>query len=36
MLNWVVQAIPFAVFGVVAHVVGKTGLELFKPDFDSR
>ena len=26
MLNWVVQAIPFAVFGVV----GKTGLELFK------
>ena len=30
MLNWVVQAIPFAVFGVVAHVVGKTGLELFK------
>jgi DAACS family dicarboxylate/amino acid:cation (Na+ or H+) symporter len=26
MLGWVVQAIPFAVFGVVAHVVGRTGL----------
>jgi DAACS family dicarboxylate/amino acid:cation (Na+ or H+) symporter len=26
MLAWVVQAIPFAVFGVVAQVVGRTGL----------
>jgi DAACS family dicarboxylate/amino acid:cation (Na+ or H+) symporter len=29
MLEWVVYAIPFAVFGVVAHVVGKSGLEVF-------
>lgn len=29
MLAWVVQAIPFAVFGVVAQVVGRTGLEVF-------
>lgn len=29
MLEWVVWAIPFAVFGVVAQVVGRTGLEVF-------
>jgi Na+/H+-dicarboxylate symporter len=29
MLTWVIQLVPFAVFGVVAHVVGKTGLEAF-------
>jgi Na+/H+-dicarboxylate symporter len=30
MLLWVVKAIPFAVFGVVAQVVGKTGMEVFE------
>jgi Na+/H+-dicarboxylate symporter len=30
MLLWVVKAIPFAVFGVVAQVVGKSGLEVFE------
>ncbi|MGJ0515417.1 MAG: dicarboxylate/amino acid:cation symporter [Methylomicrobium sp.] len=30
MLLWVVKAIPFAVFGVVAQVVGKAGLEIFE------
>jgi Na+/H+-dicarboxylate symporter len=29
MLYWVVQAIPFAVFGVVAQVVGQAGLAAF-------
>jgi Na+/H+-dicarboxylate symporter len=29
MLFWVVQTIPFAVFGVVAQVVGKAGLQAF-------
>lgn len=28
-LEWVVRAVPFAVFGVVAHVVGRSGLEVF-------
>ena len=29
MLNWVVRAVPFAVFGLVAHSVGRSGLEVF-------
>ena len=29
MLEWVVQAVPFAVFGVVAQVVGRSGLSVF-------
>ncbi len=29
MLSWVVQTIPFAVFGVVAQVVGRAGLQAF-------
>lgn len=29
MLEWVVQIVPFAVFGVVAQVVGKSGLGIF-------
>jgi DAACS family dicarboxylate/amino acid:cation (Na+ or H+) symporter len=29
MLDWVVQSVPFAVFGVVASVVGKAGLSVF-------
>jgi DAACS family dicarboxylate/amino acid:cation (Na+ or H+) symporter len=29
MLTWVVQTIPFAVFGVVAQVVGRAGLQAF-------
>jgi Na+/H+-dicarboxylate symporter len=29
MLEWVVRAVPFAVFGVVAQVVGKAGLGIF-------
>lgn len=29
MLGWIVQAIPFAVFGVVAQVVGRAGLHAF-------
>ena len=31
MLEWVVQAVPFAVFGVVAKVVGQSGLSVFGP-----
>lgn len=30
MLMWVVQTIPFAVFGVVAHVVGRSGVGVFQ------
>jgi Na+/H+-dicarboxylate symporter len=30
MLSWVVQTIPFAVFGVVAHVVGRSGIGVFQ------
>jgi DAACS family dicarboxylate/amino acid:cation (Na+ or H+) symporter len=30
MLTWVVQTIPFAVFGVVAHVVGRSGIGVFQ------
>jgi Na+/H+-dicarboxylate symporter len=30
MLEWVVAAVPFAVFGVVANVVGAAGLGVFK------
>ncbi|MEP6808811.1 MAG: dicarboxylate/amino acid:cation symporter [Chthoniobacterales bacterium] len=29
MLAWVVEAVPFAVFGVVAQVVGRSGLGVF-------
>ena len=29
VLAWVVEVVPFAVFGLVAQVVGKTGLEIF-------
>lgn len=29
VLEWVVQAVPFAVFGVVAQVVGRSGLSVF-------
>ncbi len=29
MLEWVVRMVPFAVFGVVAQVVGKSGLGIF-------
>jgi DAACS family dicarboxylate/amino acid:cation (Na+ or H+) symporter len=29
MLDWVVQAVPFAVFGVVAQVVGGAGIKVF-------
>ena len=29
MLHWVVQAVPFAVFGVVAQVVGRSGIAVF-------
>jgi DAACS family dicarboxylate/amino acid:cation (Na+ or H+) symporter len=29
VLMWVVEAVPFAVFGLVAQVVGKSGLEVF-------
>lgn len=29
MLDWVVQVVPFAVFGVVAQVVGGAGLKVF-------
>ena len=29
MLQWVVEAVPFAVFGVVAHVVGRSGITVF-------
>ncbi len=30
LLEWVVQAIPWAVFGILASVVGKYGLEIFQ------
>lgn len=30
MLSWIVQAVPFAVFGVVAQVVGRSGLGVFQ------
>lgn len=30
MLLWIVRAIPFAVFGVVAQVVGRSGLAVFE------
>lgn len=30
MLEWVVLLVPYAVFGVVAKVVGSTGIEVFK------
>ena len=30
MLHWVVQAVPFAVFGVVAQVVGRSGVTVFQ------
>jgi DAACS family dicarboxylate/amino acid:cation (Na+ or H+) symporter len=30
MLTWVIAVVPFAVFGVVANVVGKAGVEVFK------
>lgn len=29
MLHWVVQVVPFAVFGVVAQVVGRSGIAVF-------
>jgi len=29
MLAWVIEAVPFAVFGVVAQVVGRAGLDIF-------
>ena len=29
MLHWIVQAVPFAVFGVVAQVVGRSGVTVF-------
>ena len=29
MLHWVVQTVPFAVFGVVAQVVGRSGVTVF-------
>ena len=29
MLHWVVRAVPFAVFALVAHSVGRSGLEVF-------
>jgi DAACS family dicarboxylate/amino acid:cation (Na+ or H+) symporter len=29
MLEWVVQIVPFAVFGLVARVVGEAGIEVF-------
>jgi DAACS family dicarboxylate/amino acid:cation (Na+ or H+) symporter len=29
MLGWVIEVVPFAVFGVVAQVVGKAGLDVF-------
>ena len=29
MLAWIIETVPYAVFGVVAHVVGKSGLETF-------
>ncbi len=29
MLGWIIQIIPFAVFGIVARVVGQTGAQVF-------
>lgn len=29
LLRWIIRLIPFAVFGVMAHVVGRAGLEVF-------
>jgi len=29
MLTWVIELVPFAVFGVIASVVGKAGLDVF-------
>ncbi|CAG7857267.1 hypothetical protein MCAMS1_02034 [biofilm metagenome] len=29
MLSWIIHAIPFAIAGVVAHIVGKSGLGVF-------
>jgi DAACS family dicarboxylate/amino acid:cation (Na+ or H+) symporter len=29
VLNWVIEVIPFAVFGLVAHVVGRAGFAIF-------
>jgi Na+/H+-dicarboxylate symporter len=29
MLSWVIEIVPYAVFGVVAHVVGKSGFATF-------
>ncbi len=29
MLEWIVRAVPFAVFGVIAQVVGKSGIGVF-------
>ncbi len=29
LLGWIILAVPFAVFGVVAHVVGKSGVGVF-------
>lgn len=29
MLGWVIETVPFAVFGVVAQVVGRAGLDVF-------
>jgi Na+/H+-dicarboxylate symporter len=30
MLTWVIATIPFAVFGVLAHVVGRAGIDVFE------
>lgn len=29
MLEWIIRLVPFAVFGVIAHVVGKSGIGVF-------
>ena len=29
ILEWIILAVPLAVFGVVAHVVGKSGVGVF-------
>jgi Na+/H+-dicarboxylate symporter len=29
MLEWIIRLIPFAVFGVIAHVVGRSGIGVF-------
>lgn len=31
MLEWVILMVPFAVFGIIADVVGKAGLGVFRP-----